>query len=167
MDLLFDQLRDLHSMESQLPESFRRIGQLASNPELRELVMGQCDESFRRKIRISEIFKKHGIAPGHDESKAMAGLIEGGEKHLKMVDHEATRDLMIIAHCLRVHLYGIAAYDIAGRLAERLGLALDAELLTVLLAEEERVAEHLGALEPEIFHSAMEEKSVDAVASKS
>lgn len=66
MGLLFDQLRDFHSMESQLPESLWRIGQPASYPELRGLVMGQSDASFRRKIRISEIFKKHGIAPGHD-----------------------------------------------------------------------------------------------------
>lgn len=42
---------------------------------------------------------------------------------------------MIIAHCLRVHLYGVAGYDIAGRLAER-------------------VVERLGALEPEIFNTA-------------
>jgi ferritin-like metal-binding protein YciE len=154
VELFFDQLRDLHSMEAQLPESFRRIGQITSCVELRDSVMAQSEESFRRKIRITEIFREHGISPGHDESKAIEGLIEGGENHLESVANDGTRDLMVIAHCLRVHFYGIAAYDIAGRLAEQLGFGVEAGKLSDLMAEEERAAERLGALEPQVFETA-------------
>lgn len=150
-DLLFDQLCDLHSMESELPGSLLRIGQSVSDDRLRALVMEQSDETLHRKTRLAAIFKKHDDSPGHDKCKAMAGLVEGGEDHIAMVVDAATRDLMVVAHCLRVHHYGIAGYDIAGRLAERLDLAEDAELLTVLMAEEESVVAHLLALEPELF----------------
>jgi Mn-containing catalase len=158
-DLLFDQLRDLHSMESQLPESLLKIGQTTRYGPLRDVVMEQSDETLRRKVRLAAIFKKHDVSPGHDVCKAMAGLVEGGEDHLALVDDDATRDLMVLAHCLRVHHYGIAGYDIAGRLAERLGLVEDAELLTVLMTEEENAIGHLLALEPELFKIACPSKS--------
>jgi ferritin-like metal-binding protein YciE len=83
-------------------------------------------------------------------------LLEGGDSHLAAARMPATRDLMMIAHCLRIEHYEIAAYEITTRLAERLGLDLEGQALSELLAEEDRVINLLHELEPSIYSKARE-----------
>ena len=151
LDLFHDQLRDLYSMEKQLSESLPRLATWINHPWLREAVFHHAEETTQQRLIIDGIFQKHQLEPSHDQCKAVAGLIEGGDAHLKSVDDPHTRDLMMIAHCLRIEHYEIAAYTITARLAEHLKLGEEHELLTSILKEETRTSEMILQLEPEIF----------------
>lgn len=150
-DLFIDQLRDLCSMETQLTAALPELVLLSGHPALRELLIRHAEETDFQLSAIREILARHGNEAGEDTCKAMRGLIEGGEAHLKKVEHEPTRDLMMIAHCLRVEHYEIAAYQITQRLAQHLGLDSDVRILETLLDQETYTAAQLLALEPMIF----------------
>jgi ferritin-like metal-binding protein YciE len=153
-DLFFDQVRDLYSVESQLCDAMPRLVVLASDAALRAVILDHIVETTAQFTELLCIFDDHGLDPGTDESQAMAGLIEGGESHLEGVDDEVTRDLMMIAHCLRIEFYEIAAYEITLRLATKLGMQNEAKILKQLLAQEKRMAAALLELEPAIFERA-------------
>ena len=153
-DLFFDQLRDLYSVEVQLQESMPHLLSLCTNKDLGDLLVSHANQNRTHIAEIAAIFERHGKSHGNDESKAMAGLIEGGTAHLEGVQSLPTRDLMMIAHCIRVEYYEIAAYEFTTLLAGRLGLIREPETLSKLLAEEQDMADALMLLEPDLFKTA-------------
>ena len=153
IELFFDQLRDIHSMEDQLCEAVPPLVSLCTNDGLRELIAGHARQGARQRAEVSAIFEWHGEAAG-DRCKAMAGLIEGGAAHLEGVRSAHSRDLMMIAHCLRVNYYAMAAYEFTILLAGRLGLKREVGVLRRFLADEKKMAMALMLLEPGVFDTA-------------
>lgn len=141
-------------MEIQLCESMPHLVSLCTNEELRELIIGHAHQNCNQIAEIAGIFERHGESHGDDKCKAMAGLIEGGTAHLEGVPTPHTRDLMMIAHCLRVEYYEMAAYEFTTLLSGRLGLKREPEILSELLAEEKDMAAALMLLEPSLFDTA-------------
>lgn len=153
-DLLFDQLRDIHSMEVQIAKSMPYLLALCTDDKLRDLLASHADQNRIQITEISAIFERHSKSPGDETCMAMAGLIDGGTTHLEKVESPQTRDLMMIAHCLRIEHYELAAYEIAAVLAGRLGLMREPAILSELLTEEYAMATALMALEPALFEAA-------------
>lgn len=153
-ELFFDQLRDLYSMEIQLCESMPHLVSMCTNVELRDLISSHAHQNCNQIKELAEIFERYGEPPGDDKCKAVAGLIEGGTAHLEGVSFRHTRDLMMIAHCLRVEFYEMAAYEFTTLLSGRLGMLREPEILSELLAEEKEMTAALMELEPEIFEAA-------------
>jgi|GEM_PF-1144501 len=153
-DLFFDQLRDIYSMEVQISQSMPHLVALCANESLRQLIERHAHQNCFQIAQISEIFERHGESPGDDTCKAIAGLIEGGTCNLRKVKDPHTRDLMMIAHCLRIEHYEMAAYDITTMLAGRLGMINEPELLSQLLEEEKDMAAALLQWEPVFFEIA-------------
>jgi ferritin-like metal-binding protein YciE len=153
-ELLFDQLRDIHSMEIQISESMPRLVSMCTNDRLRALLASHADQNHKQIAAIAAIFGRHGKSPGHDTCKAMAGFIESGTAHLGKVESPETRDLMMIAHCLRIERFEMAAYEFAAFLSQRLGLMREPAVLSDLLAEENGMAFGLMALESTLFEAA-------------
>ncbi|RYD38092.1 MAG: ferritin-like domain-containing protein [Verrucomicrobiaceae bacterium] len=147
-DLLFDQLRDLHSAETQILSSLPGLAARAAYPPLCALITEHAGQTRRQLETLASIFQRHGMEPGNDKCKAMEGLIAGGDAHLDQVEVPQTRDLMMVAHCSRIEHYEIAGYGIAVRLAQRLGLQEEAAILESILGEELAAASGLEALEP-------------------
>jgi thioredoxin reductase/ferritin-like metal-binding protein YciE len=137
-------------MEWQLVASYDHVAEAARDVPLHDMLREFRADMIRRSEVLLDLFKRHAVHVGHDTSKAMEGLIEGGENHLGMVDQGDIRDLMIVAHCLRVHQYGVAGYGVAARLAGRLGYAEDSERLASMLAEEESAVKKLMEHEIEL-----------------
>jgi ferritin-like metal-binding protein YciE len=154
-DLFFDQLLDLHSVETQLVASLPTL--LAREPyePLVALLVSHAEETKRHLNIIASILQAHRIEIGDDKCKAMEGLIAGGDAHLDGVDVPETRDLMMIAHCLRIEHYEVAAYGITLRLAEQLGFREEVALLSATLKEEKEAVVKLSKLEPAIFERAL------------
>jgi ferritin-like metal-binding protein YciE len=149
--LLFDQLRDLYSMEKQLASSLPILADSATHPVLKELVACQSYRTYRRKVQLLVIFRCHDLSPGTDHCRVIEGLVRGGAFHVARIDDAATRDLMILAHCIRIGQYGVAGYGIASSLARRVGYVQESEALSSLREEEDQAAKHLRDLEAEIF----------------
>lgn len=155
-DLFFDQLLDLLSMEGQLAEAIPRLPELCHDAQLTEMLEAHAIETALHRAVVLQILEDHGVPTEMDECKAIAGLIDGGEKHLQAVEHPLTRDLMMIAHCLRVQHYQIAAYEITSRLADCLLLPQEAGLLQSALRYESAFAADLLALQPRLFETAQQ-----------
>jgi ferritin-like metal-binding protein YciE len=160
IDLLYDQLRDLYSMEIQLAASLPFLAESAHHEGLKEQLTKQANRTYRRKAQLVDFFRRFNIEIGTDKCKAIEGLIKGGDSHLANVDDPPTRDLMLIAHCLRIAHYGIAAYGITARLAQSLAFTEDASLLLTLTFEEEDAAQRLKHLEPSVFELAYRREKV-------
>jgi ferritin-like metal-binding protein YciE len=145
IDLFFDQIRDLLSVERQLQDSFPDLLRRAHAPELRRVISDHIPENRRQRERLEAIFAEHGVKIGNDVSKAMAGLIEGGDEHLAAADDPRVADLLIIAHCSRIKHYEMAGYGFAACLGDCVGFAKEAEILNEILDEER--AMHLALLQ--------------------
>ncbi|MCC5805637.1 MAG: ferritin-like domain-containing protein [Opitutales bacterium] len=139
-DLFFDQLREIHSMEVQLCQSMPDLVALCTNESLRELLENHIRQIGIQIAEIAAIFERHGQSPGGDTCKVIAGLIERGTTHLEAVEVPHTRDLIVIAHCLRIEHYEMAAYEITTRLAGGLGMMREPAILGELHAEEKAMA---------------------------
>ncbi|MDB6136106.1 MAG: hypothetical protein JWM59_4349 [Verrucomicrobiales bacterium] len=155
-DLFFDQLRDLHSAESQILSSLPGLAARAAYPPLCALITEHAGQTRRQLEMLTSVFQRHGMELGNDKSKAVEGLIAGGDAHLDQVEVPQTRDLMLTAHCARIEHYEIAGYGVALRLAQRLGLQEETSILESILQEELAAAHGLEALEPALFQMAME-----------
>jgi ferritin-like metal-binding protein YciE len=138
-DLFFDQLRDLHSVELQLPDALRDLERAATAEPLKELFRKHAEVTAVQRERLERIFATHRVKIGDDPSKAMQGLIKGGAEHIASVADPTLRDALIIAHTNRVEHYEIAAYGVAVGIAESLGLNPEADALALSLAEEGRM----------------------------
>ena len=153
-ELFFDQMKDLRSMTSQLGGHLPDLVVVTADEDLRALLAAYSQGVVLHHEEIMDLFRHHGRESGNDKCKAIAGLIVGGNAHIASVADPGTRDLMIIAHMLRVVAYGNAAYEITSCLAGQLDLAGDAGVLLGLQQAGQSVAEDLLALQPRIFQSA-------------
>jgi ferritin-like metal-binding protein YciE len=153
-DLVFDQLRDLYSMEEQINRHLPELVEMTTDETLRAHLIAHSQETGAQLDILLDLFRRHDETPGNDASKAIAGLIEGGSSHLEGVEDPSTRDLMVIAHCLRLEHYEIAAYDITSRLAGQLGWPEEAGILLGSLEQERAAAEGLLPLQPTVFEAA-------------
>jgi ferritin-like metal-binding protein YciE len=154
LDLFFDQMRDIYSMEVQICESMPHLATLCGDKDLQDLISRHARHTCSQIESIAAIFARHGESPGEDKSKAIEGLIEGGTAHLEGVDSPQTRDLMMVAHCLRIEYYEIASYEISALLSGQLGLMREPTILSELMAEEKHMVAALMDFEPNLFEIA-------------
>ncbi len=150
-DLFFDQLRDLHSAEAQVAETLPHLLELAELPALQAHFEEQLELTLNQKRRLASVFSAHQRELHEDLCQAMQGLIAGGNAHLEQVRKEPIRDLMLVAHWMRIKHYLIAAYQVASTLALQIDSLVEREALSELLATEERALKALEAVAGELF----------------
>lgn len=150
-------------METQLLKAMPRVAALSHHPALRAFILGWREDIDVRCVEISEIFTHSQLSPGNAPSMAMTAIIEWGEADLEAIKNFPIRDLMVVAHCLRLSHHITASCGIVGRLAERLGLAREAKILKLMGEQETRVTEDLLELEMEIFQIAADSSSANVV----
>ena len=158
-DLLFDQLRDLRSVEEQLVKALPELVEKAEYPGLVKMLRSHAAETENQLARLDGLFERYAINTRTDKCKAMAGLLKGGACHLKKVSNPRTRDLMMVAHCLRIEQYEIAAYEITVRLARQTGFEPVEQILNELVARERAAKSQLEQIEPAIFGLSQEEEA--------
>jgi ferritin-like metal-binding protein YciE len=162
-DLFFDQLRDLYSVEDQLSEAISVLERESASHELRELFANHAATTRGQRERLLVIARKHGEEIGGDTSKAMRGLIEGGEEHIAKVTDPMVKDALIIAHATRVENYEMAAYGVARSIAESLELNEEADLLAESYVEEVRMEAALRRLAiGSLFRSGINDRAAES-----
>jgi ferritin-like metal-binding protein YciE len=150
-DIFFDQLRDLNSATRQTAATLPDLANWASEEKLAAILREHHAATRRHQQEIAAIFEAHGVEAGNDVCKAMEGLIEGGNKHIKIADDPAIRDLLLIAHSNRIAHYLIAAADYTRGIAEKCGLGLETEAVADILTAECAFAEDLSELALGVF----------------
>jgi ferritin-like metal-binding protein YciE len=152
-DLLADQLRDLFSVEKQVAATMPELAANAPEPALRALLASQEQASMAQRERVVAVSRLLGSDPGGDESKAMKGLIEGGDSHIKMAEGDLVTTLILVAHVTRIVHYQVGAYEFAVKLASKLKFKEAEELLQTSLDEETLVAGKLDEFSNTTFTS--------------
>lgn len=134
--LYFNQIRDLHSAESQLLKMLPQMAAHASSSQLKEAFQDRLDETRTHKSRLDEISFRHGIEQDSVPCEAMEGLLRETNKHLRETVPGDVRDAVLIASGNRIEHYEIAGYGVAKAFASCLGFGADADLLDATLQEE-------------------------------
>lgn len=154
-DLLVDQIRDLHSAETQLVSALPKMAKGAANPELKKIFTDHLVETKGHVERLKSIAELLGAKPTGKVCKAMKGLIEEGKEALEEKGEDAVLDIGLVAAAQRVEHYEIAAYGTAIALAERLGNKQVVALLEKTLGEEKNADETLTEVcESTLFENA-------------
>lgn len=148
-DLYLNELRDLHSAETQLVEALPRMEEAATNAELKRAFARHLEQTRRHVQRLEEIFGAVGARPAGELCAAMQGLVNDGEKIIATGGNAEVRDAALIGVAQRIEHYEIAAYGAACALATRLGHPAAADLLQETLNEESETDELLARIAAE------------------
>jgi ferritin-like metal-binding protein YciE len=147
--LLEDQLKDLHSAETQLVKALPKMAKKASARALKEAITSHLEETKGHVERLNQIGESLGIKLTGKKCKAMEGLIAEGAEILEAEGPGPVIDAAIIAAAQRVEHYEIAAYGTARTFAAQLEHEDAVELLQETLAEESAADEKLTSISEE------------------
>jgi ferritin-like metal-binding protein YciE len=142
-DLLVEELKDLHSAESQLIRALPKMAAAASSDELRDAFEAHLEETHHQLERLDQIFERLELKAGRKKCKAMEGLIEEGKDTIAEDAEPMVHDAALIAAAQRIEHYEIAGYGCARAFAMMLGDQETANLLDESLQEEAAADEKL------------------------
>ena len=145
-DLYVDELRDLHSAETQLARALPRLAKAAAAPELRRAFERQSVLTEGQAERLGLILGDLGVPAAGKKCKAMAGQIAEARAAVDGAAHPAVLDLALIGVARRIAFYEIVGYECVRAYARRLGYKEAVALLGRTLEEEEETEERLTLL---------------------
>jgi len=162
-DVYIEQLKDLHSAETQLIKALPKMAKAATSPELANGFEEHLEQTKGHAARLEEIFKGLDEKPTGKTCKAMKGLIEEGSEAIKEKASPSARDALLIAAAQRVEHYEIAGYGSVKTYANLLGEEEAAKLLEQTLDEEvetdEKLTEVAESINVEAKEGAEEEET--------
>lgn len=144
--LYLDQLRQLHSAETQISEALPKMIDAATEPQLKNALQTHLQETRGHVARLEEILNQAKGSVESKKCKGIAALITEGEDIIKDATDESVRDAGIIGAAQKVEHYEIAAYGTVRTFAEILGNDRQSELLDQTLEEEKHADSMLTAI---------------------
>lgn len=135
-DLMIDQLRDLHSAETQLIRALPKMRDKATNAELKQSFDQHLRETEVQAQKLEELFRAINEKITGHTCKAMKGIIEEAEEMMAHSAPAAVMDAGLIACAQRVEHYEIAGYGTVREFANELGAEDVAAMLGEILREE-------------------------------
>jgi len=142
-DLLVEELKDLHSAETQLLTALPKMAKAASSEELREAFKSHCEQTEVHVERLEKIGEQLGEVMTGKKCQAMAGLVAEGAEVIEEDAEPAMRDLALIGAAQKAEHYEIAGYGTTRTLAELAGEDDIAGILQETLDEEGETDERL------------------------
>lgn len=134
-DVFVEQLKDLHSAETQLIKAMPKMAKMSSSPELVDCLQKHLAETENQRARLDEIAETLDEKLTGKTCKAMKGLIEES-KEVDEFDKGPLRDSLIVASAQRIEHYEISGYGTARAMAQALNKPEIVELLNATLQEE-------------------------------
>jgi ferritin-like metal-binding protein YciE len=145
-DFLVDQLRDLHSAETQIAAALPKMAKLAVHADLRMAFEQHLRETEEHAQRLERIGAMLNIGLGGHTCHAMKGIIIEANEWIAQDAPPDVRDAGLIANAQRVEHYEMAGYGTARTIAERLGHQAVVEVLEKTLQEEKTTDQKLTRL---------------------
>jgi ferritin-like metal-binding protein YciE len=142
-DVFVEQLKDLHSAETQLTKALPKMAKAATSPELAAGFKEHLEQTKGHIERLEKIFKGLDEKPTGKTCKAMEGLIKEGAEAIEESASPAAKDALLIAAAQRVEHYEIAGYGSVKTFARLLGEEEAVDLLEETLREEIETDEKL------------------------
>ena len=135
-DLYIEELKDLHSAESQMAEALPKMAKAATRPELCEAFNEHLAETQVHIDRLECILKDLETKPNGHKCKGMEGLLTESKHFMKQDGDPSVIDAGLIAQAQRVEHYEMAGYGCARTYARLLGFNEAADQLQTTLEEE-------------------------------
>lgn len=145
-DLYIEQLKDLHSAETQLTKALPQMANAANTPKLKAAFTAHLKETKEQLVRLNQIAEKLGKSLKGHTCAAMKALIAEGSAWMEEDAAPELVDAGLVAAAQRVEHYEMAGYVIVHNFSELLGEEEAAELLAETLHEEEAAEEKLTTL---------------------
>lgn len=145
-DLLYHELADLYSAESQLVEALPKMAEAATDASLRSAFTEHLEETKRQRDRLRQIAQTLGIEIDNTTCEAMKGLVKEGEEIIKSDADPNVKDAGLIGAAQRVEHYEIAGYGTARQIAKELGHLSVHDLLDETLQEEKNADQKLNGI---------------------
>ena len=142
-ELLVDQLKDLHSAETQIAKALPKLAEAATAIDLKQGFLLHLEQTQEHAARLEEACQILGEKPTGKKCEATAGLVKEGEEAIEEDASPEARDVLLIGAAQRVEHYEIAAYSCALHLARALGLEPIVLLLSSTLTEELTTSDRL------------------------
>jgi ferritin-like metal-binding protein YciE len=120
-NLYIDQLKDLHSAESQLIDALPKMAQAAATPELQEAFRNHLEQTRGHAETVAQLLADIGEKTGEEKCKGMEGLLIEGQEVYEKRGEAPVKDAALIAAAQRVEHYEIAGYGTARTFALQLG----------------------------------------------
>jgi ferritin-like metal-binding protein YciE len=135
-ELYINQLRQLHSAETQITEALPKMIEKVTSPELKQALQTHLQETKGHVARVEQILEQCTGKVDSKKNKGIAALITEGEDVITDASDPSVRDAGIIAAAQKVEHYEMAAYGTVRNFAEILGESQQSELLEQTLDEE-------------------------------
>jgi len=142
-DLYIEQLKDLHSAETQLTKALPIMAKAANTPELQSAFTAHLKETKEQLVRLNQIAEKLGKSLKGHTCAAMKALIAEGSAWMEEDAAPELMDAGLVAAAQRVEHFEMAGYGIVHNFSELLGEEEAAKLLAETLHEEEAAEERL------------------------
>jgi ferritin-like metal-binding protein YciE len=142
-DLLADELKDLHSAETQLVKALPKIAKAVESQDLRSAFEEHLKQTHKHVERLERICEKLDVNPRGKKCMGMEGLLAEGIEILNSEGETEPLEAGFIGAAQRIEHYEIAAYGTARAHARQLGFIEIANLLGKTLNEEKRADEKL------------------------
>jgi ferritin-like metal-binding protein YciE len=134
--LFVEQLKDLHSAETQLIEALPKMAKAAYAADLKKGFQTHWKETKEHARRLERVLKGLGEKAEGKTCKAMQGLVKEGNEAVSENASREVKDAALIAAAQRVEHYEIAGYGCVRTYAMLLGRKKDAQVLGMTLKEE-------------------------------
>jgi len=135
-ELYIEQLKDLHSAETQLIKALPEMAEAAHARELKAGFRHHLEQTREHAQRLEQILGDLDEKPTGNKCDAMAGLIKEGKKTIDEDASSEVKDAALIAAAQRVEHYEIAGYGCVRTYASLLGDDEAVDLLQTTLDEE-------------------------------
>lgn len=146
-DLFKEQVKDMHSSESQVESNYSKWVDKVQSAELKSIFQQRIQKAKERQQAISKIADAHGFSATGHKCKGTEGLLKEGNDFLgDAASKSAVLDAGIIANAQRVEHYAIAGYGCAHTYAQVLGHTDVANTLERFADEAGDIDEQMTAL---------------------
>jgi ferritin-like metal-binding protein YciE len=150
--LLVEELKDLHSAETQITKALPKLAEAASSAELRGAFEHHLKETEGQLQRLDKVFKLLGETPKEKTCNGMKGILAEGSEMLHETESGDIRDAALISAAQRVEHYEMAAYGAVRDYAEKLKQPEVAKLLQETMDEEKAADKKLTEISHKLKH---------------
>jgi len=152
--LLLEELKDLHSAETQITRTLPKLIKAASSPDLKKAFEKHLKETEGQIERLDQVFEILGKKATNKTCAGMKGILSEGSEMLQETETGEVRDAALIAAAQRVEHYEISAYGTVRAYAEQMDQSEVADLLQETLEEEKATDEKLTEISKKINSAA-------------
>ena len=152
--LLIEELKDLHSAETQITKALPKLIKASSSPDLKKAFELHLKETEGQIDRLDKAFEILGKKATSKPCGGMKGILSEGSEMLSEMEMGDVRDAALISAAQRVEHYEMAAYGAVCAYAQEIDRSEIADLLQETLAEEKAADEKLTQISKKVNSAA-------------